>query len=407
MSDLVRIVVVDDHSAVPSALALTLGAQPDFEVVGTAWDVESAVSTVEAQRPHVVLMDVRMPGGGGAEATRRIRDTDPLVRILALSAHGDRASIVEMLGAGAVGFVMKGTSLQELADAIRRAVRGGMPFSRDVSEEVTAELIERLTWEDQAQRHLNRRRALVLEALQDGISMCYQPIFDLASLKVIGVEALSRFPRHPELPLKVWFTSAADLGLGAQLETAALSAALVGAAGQSDDSFIAVNLSPETAQSDGVRLALDQVDGRRVVIELTEHAPVADYDALQRRLDPLRKAGVRIAVDDAGAGYSSLQHILRLQPDFIKLDIALTSGIDREPAKRALGSALVSFAAEIGAAVIAEGVETAAELATLSQLGIGSAQGFALGRPAPGDDAVGAQVPSPLLAAAGARPPSG
>ena len=133
---------------------------------------------------------------------------------------------------------------------------------------------------------------------------------------------------------------------------------------------------------------LSGLPAERIVLEITEHAHVEDYDALLCALEPLRKNGVRLAVDDAGAGYSGLQHILQIRPDFIKLDMALTRHIDLDPARKALASALVAFARDTGSRIIAEGVETASELDTLRGIGIEKAQGYFLGRPTPIGDAV-------------------
>jgi EAL domain-containing protein (putative c-di-GMP-specific phosphodiesterase class I) len=120
---------------------------------------------------------------------------------------------------------------------------------------------------------------------------------------------------------------------------------------------------------------------RRMVLEVTEHVEVADYDTLVDGLDILRTSGCRIAVDDAGAGYSSLRHILRLRPDYIKLDMTLTRGIDTDSDRRALASSLLTFAREVSATVIAEGIETPAELDTLRSLGATLGQGYFLARP--------------------------
>jgi EAL domain-containing protein (putative c-di-GMP-specific phosphodiesterase class I) len=117
------------------------------------------------------------------------------------------------------------------------------------------------------------------------------------------------------------------------------------------------------------------------VVELTEHSRVEDYDALLGALDALREGGVRIAVDDAGAGYAGLQHILRLHPEILKLDTALTPGIDNDPVRRALAASLLTFADEIGAVIVAEGIETPQELDTLRSLGIPWGQGYHLARP--------------------------
>jgi EAL domain-containing protein (putative c-di-GMP-specific phosphodiesterase class I) len=115
-------------------------------------------------------------------------------------------------------------------------------------------------------------------------------------------------------------------------------------------------------------------------VELTEHSAVGDYDALERALHPLREAGLRIAVDDAGAGYATFRHILRLEPDFIKLDLSLISGIDADPAQRALAGAVVALAREMRG-VVAEGIERSAELAVLLCLGVDAGQGYLFGRP--------------------------
>jgi len=119
----------------------------------------------------------------------------------------------------------------------------------------------------------------------------------------------------------------------------------------------------------------------RIVMELTEEAKVEDYIKLSNALEQLYSIGVRLAVDKAGAGFASLAHILKLAPNLIKLDRALTIGIDRDPARITLATALVSFAAGIGADIVAEGIETGAELEMLGSLGVRYGQGFYLCRP--------------------------
>jgi EAL domain-containing protein (putative c-di-GMP-specific phosphodiesterase class I) len=121
----------------------------------------------------------------------------------------------------------------------------------------------------------------------------------------------------------------------------------------------------------------------RVVVEITEHQRVESYDDLTRVRARFRQDGIRVAIDDAGAGYASLHHILKLAPDIIKLDIALTREIDRDPVKRALAVSLVQFAKETDAVVIAEGIETPSELATLRDLAVPWGQGFHIGKPGP------------------------
>jgi EAL domain-containing protein (putative c-di-GMP-specific phosphodiesterase class I) len=114
---------------------------------------------------------------------------------------------------------------------------------------------------------------------------------------------------------------------------------------------------------------------------MTEHAQVANYDELTAALQPHRTNGLRIAVDDAGAGYASFRHILRLEPELIKLDITITRDADSDPARSALAAALIGFAQNRGSSIVAEGVETAGELHEMRTLGATAAQGYYLGRP--------------------------
>jgi EAL domain-containing protein (putative c-di-GMP-specific phosphodiesterase class I) len=172
------------------------------------------------------------------------------------------------------------------------------------------------------------------------------------------------------------------MGRGAELEVTAIGAALAQLDRLPADAFLAVNASPATASTPELDSVLARYPAERIVLELTEHTRVADYDTLLVALDHLRDRGVRIAVDDTGAGYAGFQHLLRLRPEILKLDTTLTRGIDADPVRRALAAALVTFAAEIDATIIAEGIEITGELATLGHLGIPWGQGYHLARPA-------------------------
>lgn len=213
--------------------------------------------------------------------------------------------------------------------------------------------------------------------------MVFQPITDLASDVVVGVEALARFASEPRRPPNEWFAEATDVGLGADLELAAVRSALSWMDRFSPEVFVSVNVSPLTVLVPEFTDLLARAPLARIVLELTEHHRIDSYEPLVEVLDGLRRRGVRIAVDDAGAGYAGLQHILRLRPDVLKLDLDLIRGIDNDPARRALASASVRFAADIGSMIIAEGVETIEELDTIRSLGVPCAQGYLLGRPEP------------------------
>ncbi len=218
---------------------------------------------------------------------------------------------------------------------------------------------------------------------QADYSLVFQPIFDLARGQVFGLEALARFGGEGCPPPDVWFEQAHGVGLGVELEVALFEAAIARLAALPGDVLLAINAGPEALASPRITAAVKSVDPARIIIELTEHAAVEDYPQLAVRLAALRDCGVRLAIDDAGAGFASLMHILKLAPDFIKLDRELISGIDLDPVRRSLADSLKRFAADTGATLIAEGVENETELAALSELGIGHAQGFHLARPAP------------------------
>ena len=220
----------------------------------------------------------------------------------------------------------------------------------------------------------------VLEA--DALTMHFQPIVWLPTREVVGYEALARFPIPPSRP-DLWFELAARAGLRVDLELAALRKGLAGLAVTPADTYISLNVSPETLLSDELPTLLDGCPGERVVLELTEHLPIVDYDAHLPRLELLRRRGVRLAVDDAGAGYSSLRHILILRPEIIKLDRTLTTGAAEDAIRRALLTSLATFAHATKTTLIAEGVETTEELDALIEYGVAFGQGYLFQRPAP------------------------
>jgi EAL domain-containing protein (putative c-di-GMP-specific phosphodiesterase class I) len=224
-------------------------------------------------------------------------------------------------------------------------------------------------------------RAYVEAAIRArAFDLVYQPIVHLDSARISGVEALCRF--HDGRPADLWFRQVEALGLAAEMDVVVVERATEDLPLLPPGSLF-LNLSATTlARPEPLLTALLPIlDERVVVVELTEHMMVADYQAVIESLRILRTAGVLLAVDDAGAGYSTFQHILRLRPDVIKLDRSITSGVDCDAAKRALTNALVIFAAETSASVIAEGIETEGELMTLRESGVTRGQGYWLARP--------------------------
>ena len=212
-------------------------------------------------------------------------------------------------------------------------------------------------------------------------TIVYQPIFDLSNHSIVGVEALTRFVDHDELTTEAWFNLATRSGLAYELETATAKAALEPFSDLGAECYLSINLSPETIIRGADLSSMFARAESELLLEVTEHERIDDYSRFAQGLGALRADAIKIAVDDAGSGFASFQHILQLKPDVIKLDRALISGIDRDLARSALASALVTFARSTGAKVVAEGIETQEELETLKQLGVSFGQGFFLGKP--------------------------
>lgn len=218
----------------------------------------------------------------------------------------------------------------------------------------------------------------------DGLATAYQPIVDTARGTVVGYEALARFPGYAEKNPEVWFAAARDHGKSAELESAALRSALQARAALPANCFLTLNVSPELLTSERVRdvwRGEGQLGG--LIVELTEQTPIESYVDLEPDLNQLRSAGALIAVDDAGAGYAGLRHLLALRPSMIKIDRALIQDVDKDEAKRALIGMLGAFASRVDAWILAEGVERVEELDALVSLGVPLVQGYYLARPAP------------------------
>ncbi len=244
------------------------------------------------------------------------------------------------------------------------------------------EELEREEHETAVQRGQRERILRVLGG--EELSVALQPIVELAGGRVVAAEALSRFAAEPHRPPDAWFAEAAAVGLGVDLELVAIRAALARLDTLPAGVRLSLNVSPAALLAPELVEALAAVPGARLALELTEHAPVEDYPALEAALAGLRSRGVQLMIDDAGAGFASLRHVLGLHPDVIKLDLSLTRDIDRDPVRRALAASLVAFAREVGATMVAEGIETRAELEAVRALGVTQAQGYYLARPGPG-----------------------
>ncbi len=379
------------------------GAGNQVSYLGTRVDLDSslsglAVRTGQVQRSDNTGIDPRVD----VEACRRLSVASllcvPLIRrdetlgVLAVNAtrtdaftDDDVATLTRL--ADFVSVVIG--SAHDLSRVQAQLFEMGHPteFStegrveRDSAETASRYVMSVLSPDTVTRMDTSRRIQAFLDD-PDRLSMVFQPIVDLVTDQVAAVEALARFDSDPYRAPDVWFDEAHQSGLGIELEMLATARAVAQLPMLPGDATLTINIGPQAAMSAQLLETIRDVPPQRLILELTEHSIVDDYPGLTESLRKLRQRGIRIAVDDAGSGYSNLAHILKLAPDLIKLDRDLVSGIDVDPVRRALATSLVAFAADTGAQIVAEGVESEDELGTLRRLGVRYAQGYHLGRPA-------------------------
>jgi PAS domain S-box-containing protein len=310
-----------------------------------------------------VAYDLIHPNDHGAAAASHV----------AVVSSDDVASVVYRMAHKAGHHVWVETRSRVRRDAATRAVEEIHCATRDVTEE-----------------HLSAARGAVrLAVVQErvegliatgGLRIVYQPIKDLHTGRTLALEALARFPHgSPD----VWFREAWEAGVGLELELLAIREALAPPAGALPEGCaVSLNASPMTVQAPELIAVLGE-HAQRVVIEVTEHAIMPDINGFKAARERLREHGVRLAIDDVGAGFSGLQRLLDFDPDVLKLDLSLSRGIDRDAKRRALATALIAFGQNAGVFVVAEGIETAQEVETLRDLGVSFGQGYHLARPEP------------------------
>ncbi len=383
-----RVMVVDDSAANVRMLSRLLGSAGVATVEGFT-DPAPALERCVVEVPDILLLDLHMPGMDGfavMEALHAVLPAGAFLPVVVLTADGDAATRQQALAAGAKDFLTKPFDAIEVVLRVRNLLETKDLYTRlqRHNADLQAELDTQHEREREAAEAFAQSTARIERVLEQNLLfMVFQPIVSLVDGRLVGTEALARFDAEPHRPPNEWFAEAQVVGRGVEMEIHAVASALAVLDELPVDTYMSVNASPETAVGPELAALFRASSGHRIVLELTEHTRVGDYEALLRALDRSRRDGVRIAADDTGAGYSGLHHLLRLRPNVVKLDIALTRSIDADPARRALASALVGFAAEINAVLVAEGVESVEELRSLRALGIPAAQGYRLARPGP------------------------
>lgn len=270
-------------------------------------------------------------------------------------------------------------------------------FSREVKPElnnkslllvrVFADVIAALIEDARKGSEENRKRQdMILGLLErDELLLHAQPICGLHDKGIQGFELLARLSTDLDLSPAQLFIDADRLGLSAAIGMRVIEKSRHALAVLPEDAYVSINVTPAFLEACDITGIYSPEESQRIVLELTEHEEIADYDLLNEKLRPLRESGMRLAIDDAGAGYASMRHILLLSPDMLKLDMSLIRDIDQDRDKQSLVAALRGFAQVQGYKVVAEGIETEAELAELETLNVCCGQGYLLSRPQPVD----------------------
>lgn len=380
------------------ALADFFTSDGRFEVVPTAIDPVSAAAIAAEYHPDVALVDVRMPGGGGEEAARAIKACSPATRIVALSAHDDRETVLGMLENGATGYVVKGGDPNAIIEAALKAAAGLATLSPEVTggviEAVAAQL--HIASHDQATRHARRQGedALQRALVRAEFRVAYQPKVSLMTDRTTGVEALLRW-HHPDrgvVPPLDFIPLAEESGLiipiGAWIleevcrEARRWANALPGGLPLS----VAVNVSPRQFESGlaatfGEIVASAGIDPSTVCLEVTEGTVMQEPESAITTLRQLKSLGLQISIDDFGTGLSSLAYLRRFPLDELKIDKSFVDGLGHDPEDTAIVAAVMGMAHALDLRVVAEGVETRDQAARLRTLGCDQAQGYFYARP--------------------------
>jgi EAL domain-containing protein (putative c-di-GMP-specific phosphodiesterase class I)/ActR/RegA family two-component response regulator len=374
------VLIVDDN---PSNVALLqeLIREEGLTRIYTETDSRKVRERLAAWRPDLVLLDLHMPHVDGLQVLAQIKAyaAGDYLPVLVLTADTTDGARDHALSHGAQDFLTKPF------DAVETTLRiANLLETKELYANLRRAGVTPVTGsqEPPADPEQIRRR---IQGVLDGnrVTPVYQPIIDLDTQKPVGYEGLSRFydPKHggPDR----WFEDAFTVGLGVELEWSAALTLLPFLDAVPAGTFLSINMSPATVLRVMENELCPPERCADIVIELTERVPIQDYAAVRSALTEMRSMGARLAADDRGSGYAGFRHLVSLEPDIIKLDLGLLREFHFKSGQLAITNALVTFADDVGAQVIAEGVEDERELDFLRGLGVSWAQGYHLGKPSP------------------------
>lgn len=371
------VLVVDDNVSNVALLKALMEGEGMVRVY-TETDPRQVPQLLAEHKPDLVLLDLHMPHVDGHQVLAQIKQfaAGSYLPVLVLTADTTTDARDRALSQGAQDYLTKPLDTTEAALRIANLLE---------TQQLYTALRRTAVHSDARPQTSGTETRTRIESVLRGRSITpfYQPVIDIRTMATVGYEGLSRFAEPTYGGPDRWFADAFTVGLGVDLEWLAAATLLPVLDALAPEVFLAVNLSPPAILHASEDQLCQPSQCPRVVIELTEHVPVEDYPAVQRAFAEMRGHGARLAADDLGAGYAGFRHLLDLAPDIIKLDVSLVRGVHHSNRQQSLLKAMTAFADDVGATVIAEGVEQAEELETLRALSVPWAQGYYLGRPAP------------------------
>jgi DNA-binding NarL/FixJ family response regulator len=375
----IRVVVADDEETVVDVLRTLIGSDPSLRFVGAAHNAEDAIELAMRERPDVILLDVRMPGGGGLRAAREISRRCAPTKVVALSAHEDSDTVIGMISAGASAYVPKGDSTDKILRTIHRTIDANY---------ATADQPPQLTLISPLLPRRTQQSTAVARAILDGaITVEFEPIEDLTTGRVVGLDARPRVATLPHRSYDHWLADAEAADLLLDIEMTAFRASLLALPLIPDDLFLEFEVTPSTLTEGRFRRAIRRPIGSRIVLGLSPLAPV-DASVLGAAgpsgiLATLRGRDVRIAAREVGPGFAGLRHLSLLSPELARLDETLVRSLGQSFSSHSIVAALVACASDVGARLIAPGVTSEEQLQELRNLGVELVQGPIVGEPIP------------------------
>jgi len=367
-----RILIVDDDADVQSTM-LRILERDGYEVVGVG-SAEEALGLFVMEEFDAVVSDIRLPGASGTELLQRVRAGERDTPVILFTGHPDIHTAIAAVEHRAFHYLTKPFRARELLEVVGRAVaHSRIARIREEAVRVTRTVVP----------HGDDLSAKFERAL-DTMWFAYQPIID-RNWSIVGYEALLRCEENDLRGPRDFLAAAETLGRVDELARTIRDRAPEALENRPERPFLFMNVDPSQLRGDGLFQGEDRLRrmAERVVLEITERTSLATIPDFEEKIWRLKKMGLKIAVDDLGAGYSGLTTFAQLEPEFVKLDGALIRDVQRSERKKMIIGSMAHLCVELGISVVAEGVETQDEFEVLRELGCSHFQGFFVGRPAP------------------------